>query len=176
MVIKNKGQNTAQLDSVNITTFVSLKDCIEVSFEDDSGNIFNKPGEYEYKGVDIVSREIQEDGYKACSNISRVTVEGVRILFLLDGLEAKQDDLAIILDIDVLVIGEDQLEKIDRLAMLYNPKKIIILMNTLKEPAIEDQIKKSFSTASITTERQVKTKQDEYGVESAVVSFTILKK
>lgn len=176
MVLKFKDKNSVLLENGKVPASVTLTDSINVVVEDEVGLSISKPGEYEHGGIDIVAREIATDSYTGIANIAKVTIEGVRILFLLKALEAKQDDLSQVLEIDILVVREDELDKIDRLAMLYNPKIVVILPNKLSENEITDLLKKSFGTSQITSERQIKPKSDDFTSENFIVSFCILKK
>lgn len=176
MVLKFNDKNSVLVENGKVAATVTFDKCIEVSIVDEKTMSFSKPGEYEYKGIDIVSREIVTEGYSACANMTKLTVEGVRVLFLLEALEAKQEDLEQVLEIDILVVRETELDKIDRLAMLYNPQKIVVIPGKLTETEITEILKKSFSTSEIATERQIKPKSEEFSSENFVVSFYILKK
>ena len=176
MVLKFKDKNSVILENGKVPATVTLTDSINVVIEDEVGLTISKPGEYEHRGIDVVSREIATDSYSGNSNIAKVTIDGVRVLFLLKSLEAKQDDLSQVLEIDILVVREDELDKIDRLAMLYNPKIVVILPNKLSESGITEVLKKSFGTSLITTEKQIKPKSDDFASENFIVSFCILKK
>jgi hypothetical protein len=176
MVLKFKDKNSVILENGKVPATVTFSDSINVVIEDDEGLIISKPGEYEHSGIDVVAREISTDNYTAKSNIAKVTIDGVRVLFLLKALEAKQDDLSQVLEIDILVVREEELDKIDRLTMLYNPKVVVVIPNKLSDEEVTELLKKSFGTSQITVEKQIKPKSDDFESENFIVSFCILKK
>lgn len=178
MTIKSKDSKSVVLENSHVGGEVSFEgSSVYVHLNSSESEMdFKNPGEYEFKGVDIIAREVLVgDKFLGDANSMKITMDGVRILFLANGIEAKQDDLNIILDIDILVLQSKDLANIDRLVMLYNPKKVIILSDKKESSSVEESLKKSFSTSQISIEKQVKSKQEEYSSENFVVSFYVFK-
>ena len=174
MVLKNTGQNSVQIESSNSVAIVRLKDCVELSFEDNSIS-FDKPGEYEHQGIYIILKEVRETGFVSCANTSRVIADGVRVLFVLDSVDLKQDDLSSLLDIDILVVKETNLAKLNNLVKSTDPKKVAIILDTMKVNEITDLIRKTFTNESISSEKQIKSKEEEFTSENFNVEFILLK-
>lgn len=178
MTIKSKDSRSVVLENANINGEVNFEvSSVGVVLSSSEAQMeFRNPGEYEFRGVDIIAREVLvTENFEGNANALKVTIDGVRILFLSNGIEAKQDDLNTILDIDILVLQSKDLANIDRLVMLYNPKKVIVLSEKKESVSVEESLKKSFSTSQISIEKQLKSKEEDFSNENFVVSFYVFK-
>jgi hypothetical protein len=178
MIIKNLGDSTAIVESTNVVSEFKLLDSYISSVHTSEGESMSleKPGEYEFKGVDMIFREISTDGLNGFCNICRSVFDGVRLLFLINNLEAKSQDLNLILDIDILIVTDNDLSKLDRLSILYAPAKVVVMQDKKKVSEIEDEIKTLFSTSEILVEKQLKTKEQDYSFDAVSPTFIIIKR
>jgi len=159
----NNGKNISLENSNKIKAEVSFSDCIVIELTEPSGEkvLIDRPGEYEYKGIDIMSREVKLEEYKSCANVSKVTVDGVRTLFIKEGIEPKQDDLNQISDIDIILITEEMLEKLDKHVLNFDPKKVVIMQSKMSSAEITESVKKVLSGANISEAKQFKFKAED---------------
>lgn len=174
MTIKRNDEKSISIESLKITSYIDLGNKLSVHFSEGE-IIFSKPGEYEFKGVDLIVKEQTEESYTGTPNLLKLSVEGVRVLYLIKFFDHKQEEISQILDIDILLIDEVMLDKLDRLVMLYDPKKIIVIQNKLSVDEISEKIKKINSTSQIELEKSIKVKSEDFSSEHFIISFSILK-
>ena len=80
-----------------------------------------------------------------------------------------------LLDIDILVVKETNLAKLNNLVKSTDPKKVAIILDTMKVNEITDLIRKTFTNESISSEKQIKSKEEEFTSENFNVEFILLK-
>jgi hypothetical protein len=164
MTIKNEKKKVLTLESSNkqLVT-VDLTGAFDVKIESGEENFnLTKPGEYEFRGVDVLAKEITTEPFTSNANIYRIGVDRVRVGIIRSFMEIPKEDLASILDLDVLIVPETAMDNLSKLANLFDPEKLIVFQTTSNFEQSFPIITKALTITEVIESGSIKFKEEEF--------------
>lgn len=130
----------------------------------------DKPGEYEYKEINVTALEVPNGEYKAQIDFSKINLEGIDVGVLSTDITYDKDALKDVANIDVLVIFKGLSSELIGKFINYFDPEVLLLIGFDEESA-----KKELSLTNVASEKQYKAKVSDFSRgESKVVRTLIL--